>query len=74
VLEWSPQRRWAIDIKRSLSPRLGKGFHQALANLQPEQTFVVTPEVTGYPRADGVDVVGLAELAADQRAQRQTIF
>jgi predicted AAA+ superfamily ATPase len=64
VLEWSPQRRWAIEIKRSLSPRLGKGFHQARADLQPERTFVVTPAVMGYPLADGVEVVGLAELAA----------
>ena len=64
VLEWSPQRRWAIEVKRSLSPRLGKGFHQARADLQPERTFVVTPSATGYPLADGVEVMGLAELAA----------
>jgi hypothetical protein len=64
VLEWSPQRRWAIEVKRSLSPRLGKGFHQTRADLQPERTFVVTPSATGYPLADGVEVMGLAELAA----------
>ena len=64
VLEWSPQRRWAIEVKRSLSPRLGKGFHQARADLQPERTFVVTTSATGYPLADGVEVMGLAELAA----------
>ena len=64
VLEWSLQRRWAIEVKRSLSPRLGKGFHQARADLQPERTFVVTPSATGYPLADGVEVMGLAELAA----------
>jgi hypothetical protein len=64
VLEWSPQRRWAIEVKRSLSPRLGKGFHQARADLQPERTFVVTPSATGYPLAAGVEVMGLAELAA----------
>jgi predicted AAA+ superfamily ATPase len=64
VLEWSPQRRWAIEVKRSLSPRLGKGFHQARADLQPERTFVLTPSATRYPLADGVEVMGLAELAA----------
>jgi predicted AAA+ superfamily ATPase len=63
VLEWSPQRRWAIEIKRSLSPRLSKGVHQARADLQPERMVVVTPSLTGYPLADGVEVVGLAELA-----------
>jgi predicted AAA+ superfamily ATPase len=69
VLEWTPQRRWAIEIKRSLSPRLGKGFHQARADLQPERTFVVTPAVTGYPLADGVEVVGLAEMVVPSPAQ-----
>ena len=64
VLEWSPQRRWAIEIKSSLSPRLGKGFHQARADLQPERRFVVTPAATGYPIADAVEVVGLADLAS----------
>ena len=28
-------------MARSLSPRLGRGFHQARADFQPEQTFVV---------------------------------
>jgi len=26
VLEWSPQRRWAIEIKRSLSPLARQGL------------------------------------------------
>jgi predicted AAA+ superfamily ATPase len=63
VLEWSPQRRWAIEIKRSLNPRLSKGVHLARADLQPERMVVVTPSPAGYPLADGVEVVGLAELA-----------
>ena len=53
MLKWSPQRRWVIEINRSLSPRLGKGFHQARADLQPVRTFVVTPALTGYPLLDG---------------------
>ncbi len=56
------ERCWAIEIKRSLSPRLSKGVHQARADLQPERMVVVTPSPTGYPLADGVEVVGLAEL------------
>ncbi|MFM7238840.1 MAG: ATP-binding protein [Cyanobium sp.] len=63
VLEWPNQRRWAIEVKRSLNPSLGKGFHQARADLQPERCFVVTPSTASYPLAAGVEVVGLAELA-----------
>jgi predicted AAA+ superfamily ATPase len=67
VLEWQGQRRWAIEVKRSLSPSLGKGFHQARADLQPERTFVVIPVEQGFPLAEGVEAVGLAELAARLR-------
>ena len=63
LLEWPDQRLWAIEVKRSLSPRLGRGFHQARADLQPEQTFVVIPGEGGYPLANGVEVLGLAQLA-----------
>jgi hypothetical protein len=59
-----PQRCWAIAIKRSLSPRLGKGFDQARADLQRVRTFAVTPSATGYPLGDGAEIVGLTELAA----------
>jgi hypothetical protein len=67
VLEWPGQQRWAIEVKRSLNPSLGKGFHQARADLQPECTFVVIPVEQGFPLADGVEAVGLAELAARLR-------
>ena len=63
LLEWPDQRLWAIEVKRSLRPRLGRGFHQARADLQPEQTFVVNPGEGGCPLADGVEVLGLAQMA-----------
>jgi len=60
------QLLWAIEVKRSLSPRLGRGCHQARADLQPEQTFVVIPGDGGY----GVEVLGLAQLAERIHGQR----
>ena len=59
-----------IEVKRSLSPRLGRGCHQARADLPPEQTFVVIPGDGGYPLADGVEVLGLAQLAERIHGQR----
>ena len=64
------QLLWAIEVKRSLSPRLGRGCHQARADLPPEQTFVVIPGDGGYPLADGVEVLGLAQLAERIHGQR----
>jgi predicted AAA+ superfamily ATPase len=70
LMEWPDQRLWATEVKRSLSPRLGRGFLQARADLQPEQTFVVIPGDGGYPLADGVEVLGLAQLAERIHGQR----
>ena len=54
---------WAVEIKRSLTPSLGKGFHQARVDLQPEQTFVVIAGQDCYPIAAGVEAIGVRELA-----------
>ncbi len=40
-------------MKRSLSPRLGRGCHQARADLQPEQTLLVIPG-GGWPWAGAI--------------------
>ena len=56
--------RWAIEVKRSLTPVLGRGFHQARADLNPDHCYVVIPREGRFPLASGVEAVGLAELAA----------
>jgi len=63
VLDLPGGQRWAIEVKRGLAPKLGKGFHQARADLAPDQTFVVIPLEERYPLGEGVEVIGLAELA-----------
>lgn len=62
VLEWSGGDVWAIEIKRSLAPSLGRGFHCAREDLQPVRTFVVYGGADRYVKAEGVDVIGLREL------------
>jgi len=37
------EKPWAIEIKRSLSPKLEKGFYLACEDLQPPQRIVVYP-------------------------------
>lgn len=53
---------WAIEIKRSLSPKPERGFHHACADLSPQRRFVVYPGDTSYPLRDDVEVVPLREL------------
>ena len=57
-------RLWAIEIKRSMSPRLDKGFHHARSDLRPERSFIVYPGDDQYPRGKGLDVIGLRGLAS----------
>lgn len=55
---------WAIEIKRGLSARPGKGFHNAREDLKPERSFIVYPGQERYPVTEHVDVIGLREIAA----------
>jgi uncharacterized protein len=62
LLAWPDGSLWAIEIKRSLSPKLERGFHAACDDLQPARKWVVYPGDESYPMSNGVQVVGLREL------------
>ena len=64
VLEFPGGRRWAIEIKRGLAPKVEKGFHFAREDLKPERSFVVYSGKERYPLMKGVEAIGLSELAA----------
>ena len=64
VLEMPSGSRWAIEIKRGLAPKLDKGFHHAREDLEPERSFVVYSGDDRYPRSEGVEAIGLGELAS----------
>ncbi len=55
---------WAIEIKRSLSPVLGKGFHIARADLAPARSFVVHAGKDRYPLGEGIEAIGVAAMAS----------
>ena len=55
---------WAIEIKRGLSARLGKGFHHAREDVRPERAFVVHPGEERYPVSKDVEAVGLREMVS----------
>ena len=50
---------WAIEVKRSLAPRLERGFHHACADLNPQRRIVVYPGDETYPLSPGVDAMSL---------------
>lgn len=65
LLSWPDGGLWAIEIKRSLSPKLERGFHAACADLAPVRKFVVYPGVERYRMAFDIEAIPLSELAAE---------
>ena len=53
---------FAIECKASLSPKLGKGNHNAIADISPAGSFVVFPGGDGWPIDENIDAVNLNGL------------
>lgn len=55
---------WAIEVKRSLVPKVEKGFHFACDDLKPDRRFVVYSGSERYPLANGIEAIDVRSLAA----------
>ena len=55
---------WAIDIKRGSAARSERGFHNARADVKPARSFVVYGGEERYPISEGIEAIGLKELAS----------
>jgi uncharacterized protein len=63
LLSWQNGELWAIEIKRSLNPKLDKGFHFACADIKPTRKFVIYAGTERYRMAEDIEAISLAELA-----------
>jgi uncharacterized protein len=63
ILTWPNNLQWAIEIKRSLAPKLEKRFYVACEDLKPHKKYVVYPGNESYKIADDIEVISLPELA-----------
>jgi uncharacterized protein len=70
VLQWPDGACWVIEVKRSLASKVERGFHSALADLEPERAFVVYPGFERYPLAPRVEAIGLAGLCEEVRKRK----
>lgn len=59
------RRPWAIEIKRSLAPKLERGFRFASEDLTPERRLVVYGGTEPFPLAEGVEAVSLIGLCRE---------
>ena len=69
VIEHNDGTRWAIEIKRSLSASVGRGFHVACTDLKPARAFVVHAGDDRYPMSQTLEAISIRGLAADLRAR-----
>jgi len=62
ILEFSAKEKWAIDIKRSSSPSLSKGFHTACADIKPKRRYVVYSGTDKFTLGEGITAISLSGL------------
>ncbi len=65
LLELPGSRLWAVEIKRSLPPRVERGLHIASGDLQPERRLVVCAGNERVPMPHSVKAIGLGTLAEE---------
>lgn len=59
VIEQADGRIHAVEIKRTLSPKLTPGLVESMETLGAHQGFIVIPEGEAYPLSKSVSAVGL---------------
>ena len=69
LLQWPGGDLWAIEIKRSLSPKVERGFHAACTDLNPTRKMVVYPGNEHYPLGHDVQAMPLMQLCEQLVAQ-----
>lgn len=65
VLTWPDGREWGVEIKRSLAPKVERGVRSALADIEPERSFVVYPGSERYRLGAKTWATDLPSLCAE---------
>jgi predicted AAA+ superfamily ATPase len=62
ILEFSSTEKWAIEIKRSTSPSLSKGFYVACEDVKPQRRYVVYSGKDSFSMGGGITAISLPGL------------
>lgn len=60
---------WVYEIKRSLAPKVERGFHHACEDLRPARRFVIYPGTESYPMSSDIAVMPLQAAGKDLLAR-----
>lgn len=62
ILERTPKDVWAIEIKKSASPKVKAGFHRACEDIKATKKFIVYGGNEAFPVSNGIEAIGLIEF------------
>ena len=62
ILEFWGEKIWAIEIKRSSSPKLSKGFYSACNDINPNQKFVIYSGSDRFSMGNNITAISLVDL------------
>lgn len=65
LLEWPNGDLWAIEIKRSLSPKVERGFHSACTDLKPARKLLIYPGQETWRVAEDIEAMSPLTAAAE---------
>lgn len=69
VLEFGVNERWAVEIKRSSSPSVSKGFHLACEDIQATSKYVVYSGQDTFSMTGAVKAISLFDLMEEVKNQ-----
>lgn len=64
ILTFRNRKRWAIEIKRSMSPNVTKGFGIACLDVQATEKFIVYPGKESFNATDQTRVMSVSDMIA----------
>ena len=62
VLEGPKNEVWAIEVKRSLAPKVSKGFHYACDDIKATRKVVIYPGEERFPLPYEIEAMGIIEF------------
>ncbi|MCF6311499.1 MAG: DUF4143 domain-containing protein [Verrucomicrobiales bacterium] len=62
VLDLPGGQKWAVEIKRSLAPKVSRGFYSAIEDLHPQKAFVIHAGEDEYPISQQVTAIPLTKI------------
>ena len=71
VLRFRNGKVWVVEVKRGLSPKISRGFFNAVDDIQPDKSFVVYGGDDRFRVNPGVEMISLANLLNELLRQQQ---